>query len=64
MSTKFLEIKYKCQDDGCGATDILKVFPDEAVPEYLNCWKCHGGVNKTADEQRILKIGMRTTAGR
>ena len=38
---KVREQVYKCT--GCGAEDIVKLYPSERTPQVINCWKCKAG---------------------
>lgn len=37
------EVKYRCSNSKCGATDMGRFFPNEAPFPVINCYKCHAG---------------------
>jgi len=61
MSKIIKYVKYRCMNGSCDAEDTVKLFPGEATPPILNCWKCHAGMSyKTNElnEQIFARAGM------
>ena len=63
MPTRMTEVVYTCR--GCGATDTVRLFLDEAPPLAITCWKCGAGRKfGNAAEQAASQIGMLPPAAR
>lgn len=45
----------------CGAEMLqpLRLFPNEPIPLYINCFHCHSGMGKGPEEQAAYGLGMR-----
>lgn len=50
------EVKYVCSK--CHAEDTVRLFPHEAIPPAINCWKCHAGMNISLSDMIAHSTGM------
>ena len=51
-------VKYRCTREKCQAEDTVKLFPGEAPPPFINCFKCHSGFQMSKDDMMRNNAGM------
>jgi len=42
----------RCTDGGERSRDVLKLFPEEPLPQMIGCYNCHGGLQGTGPAPR------------
>lgn len=45
-------VDVRCTDGGSRSRDVLKLFPEEALPAMLGCYNCHGGLQGTGPQPK------------